>query len=63
MVALASSDARSAVQIDDERILWDAEYRREVIQRLKRLEQARVQAREQTKAAPGPAPASPSRAA
>lgn len=59
MVALASSDTRSAVQIDDERILWDAEYRREVIQRLKRLEQAR----EQTKAAPARAPASPSRAA
>ena len=33
--------ACDAVKIDHERILWDAEYRREIIQRLKRLEEAR----------------------
>jgi hypothetical protein len=42
MVAPATTEnPRDAVKIDHERILWDAEYRREIIQRLKRLEEAR----------------------
>ncbi len=41
MVAPATTDdARDPVTIDHERVLWDAEYRREVIERLKRLEKA-----------------------
>lgn len=40
MVAPATTEnPRDAVAIDHERILWDAEYRREIIQRLKRLEE------------------------
>jgi hypothetical protein len=43
MVAPATTEQpRDAVTIDHERILWDAEYRREIIQRLKRLEKART---------------------
>lgn len=38
MVATATTEARDQVAIDQDRILWDAEYRREVILRLKRLE-------------------------
>ena len=42
MVAPATTESpRDAVAIDHERVLWDAEYRREIIQRLKRLEKAR----------------------
>ena len=41
MVAPATTEnPRDAVQIDHERILWDAEYRREIMQRLKRQEKA-----------------------
>jgi hypothetical protein len=38
MVATATTEASDQVAIDQDRILWDAEYRREVILRLKRLE-------------------------
>lgn len=38
MVATATTDARDQVAFDRDRILWDAEYRREVMARLKRLE-------------------------
>ena len=38
MVATATTEARDQIAIDQDRILWDAEYRREVILRLKRLE-------------------------
>lgn len=38
MVATATTDTRDLVGFDRERILWDVEYRREVMARLKRLE-------------------------
>jgi len=41
MVAPATTEStREPLAIDHERILWDAEYRREIIQRLKRQEKA-----------------------
>lgn len=45
MVATATTDARDQIAIDHDRILWDAEYRREVIQRLKRLESEKSRSR------------------
>lgn len=52
MVAPATTEnPRDAVVIDHERILWDAEYRREIIQRLKRQEKAKARPRES-----GPSP-------
>ncbi|MCC7049810.1 MAG: hypothetical protein IT562_24095 [Alphaproteobacteria bacterium] len=42
MVAPATTESpRDAVAIDHERILWDAEYRREIIQQLKCQEKPR----------------------
>jgi len=38
MVATATTDTRDQIRFDEERILWDVEYRRDVMARLKRLE-------------------------